>query len=136
MGRIARAALELGFEHVLVIHGEPGMDEASPVGSTKIMEVRRGDIEEYIIHPEDLGLRRTSINDIMGGDASRNASLFMRILDGEDHPVARFIAINTALALYVGGIVKDLRDGVELVLSSLGKSTREKIEDIIRSSHN
>jgi anthranilate phosphoribosyltransferase len=133
MARVAEAASMLGFEHVLVVHGKPGMDEASPVGETRIMEVRRGRLEEYSIQPEDLGLRRVDPGGILGGDARSNASLFMRILGGEDHPVKSLIAVNTALALYVGGVVKDPRDGVELILASLS-DVKARVEEIIRSS--
>ena len=40
---IAGALRELGTTHALVVHGEPGLDEVSPIGPTRVLEIRDGD---------------------------------------------------------------------------------------------
>jgi anthranilate phosphoribosyltransferase len=50
------ALQQLGHIRALVVHGEPGMDEVSPVGSTRVVELRDGALQEYEVTPERLGL--------------------------------------------------------------------------------
>src|SRR6478672_4192802 len=52
---LAGALLELASLHSLVVHGEPGLDEISPLGRTSVVEVREGSAKEWTIHPEQFG---------------------------------------------------------------------------------
>ncbi|MEM4865614.1 MAG: anthranilate phosphoribosyltransferase, partial [Acidilobaceae archaeon] len=61
---IAEAAARLDFEKVLVVHGEPGIDEASPSGLTHVYEVKRSKIEYYTLQPEDFGVKRIPITQL------------------------------------------------------------------------
>src|SRR5437899_3017412 len=45
-GRMARVLSVLGADHVLVVHGEDGLDEISPCGLTRLFELAGGRIEE------------------------------------------------------------------------------------------
>lgn len=53
---IAGALKELGHERALVVHGRPGMDEISPLDTTVIHELRDGEVRQYEVRPESLGL--------------------------------------------------------------------------------
>ena len=39
---LAGTLAELGTHHALVVHGEPGLDEVSPLGTTSVVEIRDG----------------------------------------------------------------------------------------------
>jgi anthranilate phosphoribosyltransferase len=55
---LAGAVHELGTEHALVVHGEPGMDEPSPIELTRVRELRGADaVREWMIDPAIAGLR-------------------------------------------------------------------------------
>ena len=53
MELIARALSELGHDHALVVHGEPGLDEISPLGITTGVEVQHGELRPVRIDPAD-----------------------------------------------------------------------------------
>ena len=127
MFKIAEACRILGKRRVLIVHGEPGIDEVSVFGRTFIIEVRNGKIEEYTINVEDLGLNKWKIENVMVNNPQESVKLFIDALERARGPVYEFILANTAAALYVAEVVSDLRDGVELA--------REVIEDGIALKH-
>src|SRR5687768_9910825 len=52
---LAGALAALGAKHALVVHGEPGLDEVSPLGPTHVIEVRDGRISRWKIDPSAYG---------------------------------------------------------------------------------
>lgn len=102
MDLIAGALAELGSVHALVVHGEPGMDEISPIGCTRVLEVRSGIVIEWTIDPATYGLMSAAI-DLAGGEPAENAARVTAVLDGTDRGGARSaVLLNAAAAIYVG----------------------------------
>lgn len=60
VGIQVRVLQSLGAQHVLIVHGMDGMDEASLGATTMVGELHHGKISEYQIHPEDFGLDMAS----------------------------------------------------------------------------
>src|SRR5436190_17784578 len=79
---LAGALLALGATHALVVHGEPGLDEVSPLGPTHVLEVLAGSISRWTIHPEEHGFKRISADDLTGSEPAENARIIERVLDG------------------------------------------------------
>jgi anthranilate phosphoribosyltransferase len=52
---LAGALSVLGSVHALVVYGEPGLDEVSPLGPTHVVEVVNGTTRRWTIHPEEHG---------------------------------------------------------------------------------
>jgi len=119
LGEIAGAAVLLGYDRLLLIHGEPGMDEASVVGRTTIVEVRRGRVERYEISPGDAGLPTRRLEELLAANPSDSVRKVMDGLTNRNEAVRDFIALNTALALIVGGRARDVRDGVEQSIQAI-----------------
>ena len=117
----ARVLQKLGSEHVLVVHGEDGMDEISITGKTFIAELKNNKITEYIIDPSLFGLKKGSLKDIIVQDSEHSKNIILDILDG-NHSVARDIAVlNAGAAIYVSGLTKDMGTGILMA--------KEKIDD-------
>src|SRR6266581_8774758 len=70
---IASVLKNLGSARALVVHGLEGLDEISLCGPTKVAELRDGQVKEYILDPEQVGLRRCAMADLHGGSAEQSA---------------------------------------------------------------
>lgn len=111
---MARALHRLGAERALVVWGEDGLDEISPCGPTRALELRGGELRPLQLRPEALGLRPCRPQDLRGGDPRQNAEAARRILRGEEHPALPGVLANAAAAIYLGGRAPGLREAVEL----------------------
>jgi anthranilate phosphoribosyltransferase len=98
---MAGALAELGSVHALVVHGDPGMDEISPIGCTRVLEIRSGEVREWTIDPAAYGLM-SAPEELAGGDPAENAARVTAVLDGSDTGGARSaVVLNAAAAIYV-----------------------------------
>src|SRR6202041_2076276 len=71
--KLAEALSMLGLRRALVVHGSDGLDEITITTTTRIAEVRDGQVRSYEVTPEEFGLQRATLDDIAGGDAALNA---------------------------------------------------------------
>jgi len=110
---IPGALLELGHERALVVHGEPGLDELSPLGVTRIVEVHDGELRHRSFDPVEHFGWHFDPADLAGGEPAENAGIVEAVLRGGGTPAARAaVALNAAAALYVAGLVESLEAGV------------------------
>jgi len=117
---VARALLPLGASHVLVVHGEPGLDEISPLGVTHVIEVRPEGEREWTIDPAALGFSGAGHDDLRCGEADVNADLMVEILSGHASRGARgAVVLNAAAAIYVGGRAPTYRDALDVAAAAL-----------------
>ena len=57
---VVEALRELGHIRALVVHGEAGLDEFSPMGPTAVAELNDGVVSQWTVRPEDFGLEPCS----------------------------------------------------------------------------
>jgi len=93
---IASALRELGHQRALVVHGEPGMDELSPAGTTTVSDLRGGRITTYSVIPADLGLEPGGLEALAGGTPQENATLIVDVLEGRRRGSARSFVLANA----------------------------------------
>jgi anthranilate phosphoribosyltransferase len=117
---IAGALALLGSSRALVVHGEPGMDEVSPLGPTTVLEVRDGALREWEIDPVWAGYDGVVAADLDGGEPADNAALIEAVLAGGGPPAARAaVVLNAAAAILVSGLRNDYREAVALARAAL-----------------
>ena len=130
---MAKALALLGTERTWVVHGGDGLDEITLADSTFVAEANRREVRTFEIAPEDFGLERFSLNNLRGCDAEGNAAIIRDVLTGKRRDEARsLVVINTAAALYVGGVASSLREGVRLAEESIDSGLAvEKLDRLI-----
>lgn len=117
---IAGALAELGTTHSLIVHGEPGLDEISPLGPTSVIELRDGAVRRWTIDPEALGFSGIAVADLAGGEPAQNATVIERVLLGKGPRGAEAaVLLNAAAALYVAGRAPSLPEALVLAQDAL-----------------
>jgi anthranilate phosphoribosyltransferase len=129
---IARVQAELGSEHALVVHGSDGLDEITLTGPTAVGEVRGGRVETYEVAPEDFGLARCRLEDLVGGDPAQNAAAMRGVLAGQPGPLLDVVALNAGAALYVAGRASGIRDGLEAARAAIASGAARAKLDALR----
>ena len=135
--KLAYVLAKLGSEMALVVHGAGGIDEISIAGTTRVSELKNGEIKTYEIKPEDFGIERATINSILGGDSKQNAEIILDILNGKKSPHRDVVVLNSGAAIYVAGLTQTLGEGIEMAKDVIdsGKAKR-KLEELIEFTNN
>ena len=108
---MAEALLLLETESALVIHCD-GLDEIGLHGVTIGHLVKEGKVIPFSLDPRELGFKNAPLSELKGGDASDNALILNKILNGEEGVKTDVVALNAAAALNVSGIASDIADGL------------------------
>lgn len=100
---LAQVLSNLGVTRGVVVCGEDGLDEATLTGVTHVCEIRFGKLTIYDITPEEFGLCRCTLPELLGGDPKENAVITRDILSGAlKGPKRDIVILNSALSLYLG----------------------------------
>ena len=116
---LAEVLRRLGSTRALVVHGSDGLDEISITGESKVTELAHGRVESYTVRPEDFGLKRAELKDIQGGDARKNASIILRVLEGEPGPCRDIVLLNASAGLVASSKVSDMGEGIRAASESI-----------------
>ncbi|MCR4339323.1 MAG: anthranilate phosphoribosyltransferase [Gemmatimonadaceae bacterium] len=135
MGILSAALAKLGAIHAMVVYGEPGLDEISPLGPTHVAEIRDGAVTEWTIDPAKHGIGRVSPNDLAGGSPADNAHLILDLLSGGGTPGAKAaVELNAAAAIYLSGKAGSYYEGVTRARDALkagsGLTALERLREV------
>ncbi|MCD7060939.1 anthranilate phosphoribosyltransferase [Pelagibacterium sp. HS1C4-1] len=111
---VAAALLANRAQAAWVVHGDSELDELSTTGPSFVSSIKDGNLTSFEVTPEDAGLPRAQLSDIVGGDPEYNASELRKLLDGVKGPYRDIVLLNAAAAFIVAAKVETLKDGVTL----------------------
>jgi anthranilate phosphoribosyltransferase len=117
--KMAETLGDLGAERAWVVHGHSGMDEISTTGPTRVASLENGTVTTFDITPEDIGLPRAELKDLLGGTPEHNAGAITALLDGVASPYRDIVVFNAAAALLIAGKATDLQDGATQANASI-----------------
>ena len=137
VGRIAEALNMLDAKRTIVVSSKDEMDEISISDITYATSLDNGRIEDFIIDPQECGLKLSPKEEILGGDAIQNAVITKDILCGNEKGAKLdIVLINAAAALIVDGKARDLKEGIQIARDAiLSGKAKEKLEQIIKISN-
>jgi anthranilate phosphoribosyltransferase len=132
----AKVLQKLGSKHVLVVHGEDGMDEISITGKTFIAELKDNVIKEYAIRPSLFKLNEGSLKDIVVEDSFHSKKMILDILNGKLSVGRDITLLNAGAAIYVSGLANDINSGIMIAADMIDQGKgMEKLNQLITASN-
>lgn len=132
---LAEVLKRLGSKHILVVHSRDGLDELSLAAATHVAELKDGQISEYEVLPEDLGLKSQSLVGLTVDSPEASLALINDALGKRKteagEKAADMIALNAGAALYAADLATSLKEGVQLAHDALCTGlAREKMQEL------
>ena len=133
---LAHVLQNLGHERAWVVHGADGLDELSTTGPSMVAELKDGAVRTFEVAPEDAGLERASLGDLLGGEAEQNARVLRAMLEGEHGPFRDIVVYTAAATLVVADKAADLRQGAEQAAAAIDEGrAAQALDRLIEISH-
>ncbi|MBF0678194.1 MAG: anthranilate phosphoribosyltransferase [Devosia sp.] len=102
-----------------VVHGSDGLDELTVTGPSFVAQIADGDLRSFEVTPEEAGLKRYEIKDILGGTPEENAQAIHELFDGATGGYRDIVLLNAAAALIVAERATSLKEGAEMAAAAL-----------------
>lgn len=118
MELFAEVVQKLGVKRAFIVHGN-GMDELTPIGPCKVIDVTPKEMRKMILDPEELGFKKCTAADLAGGDQETNKKLLLAAFNGAAGPIADTLILNAGLGLYIAEKVKTIEEGITLARRAL-----------------
>ncbi|NLA51469.1 MAG: anthranilate phosphoribosyltransferase [Alcaligenaceae bacterium] len=123
VGIQVRVLKQLGANHVLIVHGLDGMDEATLGATTLVGELKDGQVTEYEIHPEDFGMQMVSNRSYRVKNKEESRDIILSVLKNEASPALDVVILNAGLAIYTGNKANSIKEGIEIARELLANGS-------------
>jgi anthranilate phosphoribosyltransferase len=134
---LAEVLGRLGSRHVMVVHAKDGLDEISIAASTRVAELRDGNVTEYLITPEEFGLASADLDAIRVDSATASLEMVRGVLANQAGPPRDIVVLNAGAAIYVAGVTEDLKQGVaraqEVIADGSAAARLDRLVELTRS---
>ena len=102
--------------------------------NTHIVELKDGDISEYMINPRDFDLQVTSLESLKVNTVEESYKIFIKMLNNQDEAAVNIVSLNAGAAIYISGIKNDLKSGIEFAKEIIISGAAMKKFDDIKNS--
>jgi anthranilate phosphoribosyltransferase len=113
MKPFAEALKENKVIHAYIVHSDDGMDEISPFANTNVVELKDGNIKQFIIEPKKLGISLNNRENLKGKNAKYNSEKIIEIFKGKLNEFSQSVALNVAAGLIVSGRENEFKTAYE-----------------------
>lgn len=133
---LAETLKNLGSNHVLVVNSEDGLDEISIAKPTNIVELNNGEITEYRVTPEQMGIETSSLDSIKVSNSEESLTLIKDAFSGKKGAAFDIIAVNAGAAIYAANISSSLHQGIEMAQDAMiNGSAQFKLDQLISTTN-
>jgi len=137
LNRIIVGLSMLDTTSAVAISSRDKMDEISVSDITYATMLKDNRTKDFIIDPQEFGIKLAPRETIVGGSAKDNAQITYNILKGtEVGPKRDIVLLNAAMALVVDDKARDIQEGIEMARDSIdSQKAFKKLEEIIKVSN-
>ena len=131
---LAKVLGNLGVTRGVAVCGSDGLDEITVTGETTVCEIRFGETKTYTISPEQFGIKRCELSELIGGTPVENAQITREILTGKERGAKRnAVLLNAGMSLYLGIDGITLEEGVKMAADLIdSKKALAKLEEFVK----
>jgi anthranilate phosphoribosyltransferase len=130
---LAAVLKSLGSERCLVVHGDDGLDEITTTGKTLVAELKDGEVTTREWAPEQFGLPRAKLSDLVVRSVEEAAEAIRSVLKGERGPRRDIVALNAGAAIMVAGLAGDLAAGIRRAEQAMDAGAAQRaLQELIR----
>ena len=132
---LAGVLRRLGSDAAMIVHGQipdedgehiDGLDELSTCGPSRVSRLRDGQIHDAEFDPMSLGLPFSHPSALRVDSPEASADKIREVIQGKPGPSRDITCLNAAAALVVGGVVDDLRSGMDLAGDAIDSHAAKK----------
>lgn len=132
---LAQVLKQLGSRHVMVVHGEDGLDEITVSGKTLVAELKDGEVTTYTVTPEQFGMSMAPLSELAVENAEESLSVVKQVLENGGGAAGDIVALNAGAAIYVAGLTDSLEAGVAKAQSVIASGeARAKLDALAACS--
>jgi len=137
LNRIIVGLSMLDTKNAVAVSSRDGMDEISISDITYATILKDNRTTDFVIDPQEYGLKLAPKEAIVGGNAEENAKITYSILKGEERGAKLdIILLNAAMALVVDEKARDIKEGIEMTREIIAnKKAFIKLQEIIKVSN-
>jgi anthranilate phosphoribosyltransferase len=134
--RLAEVLKINGATSAIVVSSRDRLDEISISDISYGASLKEGIVREFEIDPQQYGIKRAPFEAILGGDAKKNAMILKNVLEAKaETPQRDIVLINSAYALLVDGVARDIQEGLEIAKDAIASGkAKAKLKQIIEVS--
>ena len=96
-----------------IVHGFDGMDEITLSDNSYLLKISHQKINEMeIINPENYGINKCKIDEIIGGNPEYNSQKMLELFAGKTSKYLYIVVLNCAFALQLINKFQNINDGI------------------------
>lgn len=113
LATLSSVLTHLGSERHLVVSSLDNLDEISIAADTKVHEYKNNQIHNWVIHPEDYGLKHKNLDDIIVHSPAESLAVIKKVLAGDAGPARDMVVLNAGAAIYCANNTLSFADAIE-----------------------
>jgi anthranilate phosphoribosyltransferase len=134
--KLARVLSRLGIRKAYVVHGKDGIDEVSISESSLIGEVSPEGVRLFEFSPEELNIRRQTLDNVCIMSPEESVRLGVSVLEGEEGAHRDIVLVNATFGIMAAGLTEDIKQALEIAQESIDSGrAKEKLERFIELSN-
>lgn len=129
---VGESLIRLESEFAIVAHGEPGLDEISPISTTQVRVIENGEMRREEWSPATFGAQSTDFSALLAGETSiENGNMLIQAVSDSSSPKCLAVLPSAAVAVRLAGLADSWPAAYELARETVRSGrAASKLEEL------